>query len=256
MLTVDSVGKIYPPATGVLRHIVQTAHRQPVDALRDVTFQVEPGQIVGLVGPNGAGKSTLIRICATLLEPTVGRVLVDGVDLRDDPRHARHRIGLFLNDDRAIYWRLTGRQNLAFFGVMAGLAPTVARRRADELLEEFDLSRRDGRTFGYSSGMLVRLGLARALIADAPLLILDEPSRSLDPLASDDLKATLRRLADQGRAILLSNHRLDEIQDTCDRVLVVANGRQRAWASISELSVNGRPPAEVIRGMLDADAGR
>lgn len=123
MLKAENVSKAYPPATGLLRYVVQTAHREPVDAVRDVSFDVDRGEVVGLVGPNGAGKSTLIRLCSTLLEPTAGRVLVDGVDLAQDPRAARGRIGLFLNDDRAIYWRLNGRENLRFFGVMAGLPP-------------------------------------------------------------------------------------------------------------------------------------
>ena len=252
MLSVEHLSKTYPPPGGVLRVLVQTAHTEPVVALQDVTFDVRAGEVVGLVGPNGAGKSTLLRTIATLLEPTTGRVLVDGVDIATDPRSARARIGLFLNDDRSIYWRLSGRDNLRFFGVMAGLSPRAAATRADELLEQFDLVRRDRRTFGYSSGMLVRLGLARALVGNPPLLVLDEPSRALDPVASAELVGTLRGLADDGIAVLLSNHRLDEIEETCDRVLVVDEGRQRLWTTMEELRGDGRRPAEVIRALLGA----
>ena len=252
MLRVEGLGKTYPPPSGILRVLVQTAHTEPVVALRDVTFDVRRGEVVGLVGPNGAGKSTLLRTIATLLEPTTDRVLVDGVDTATDPRSARARIGLFLNDDRAIYWRLSGRDNLRFFGVMAGLSPRAATARADELLEQFDLRRRDRRTFGYSSGMLVRLGLARALVANPPLLVLDEPSRALDPVASAELVRTLRALADDGIAVLLSNHRLDEIEETCDRVLVVNEGEQRLWTTMSQLRSAEQRPAETIRALLGA----
>lgn len=255
MLTVDGVSTTYPPPTGWLRLLVQTAHTEPVEALRDVSFEVRSGEVVGLVGPNGAGKSTLLRTCATLLTPSAGRVLVDGVDAHDDPVRARERMGLFLGDDRAVYWRLTGLENLRFFGVMAGMPTDAAIARAHQLLEEFDLARRDRRVFGYSSGMLVRLGLARSLMTSPPLLILDEPSRSLDPVASAELVRRIRNLADDGTAVLLSNHRLDEIEDACDRVLVIDEGQQKLWASMDELGRDGGRPSDAIRSLLGITAG-
>jgi ABC-type multidrug transport system ATPase subunit len=127
MLRVENVAKVYNPPRGLLRLVVRTASTSPVVALRGVQFEANEGEIVGLVGPNGAGKSTLIRICTSLLVPSIGRVLID---------------------ERALYWRLTGRENLVFFGVMAGLTRRKAAARADELLRRFDLHDRDGRVSG------------------------------------------------------------------------------------------------------------
>lgn len=252
MLRVEGVGKIYQPPNGILRFLVRTASSVPVEALQSISFEANAGDIVGLVGPNGAGKSTLIRICASLLTPTSGRVLVDGVDLAEDSRHARAVTGLHLTDERALYSRLTGRENLRFFGVMAGLTPTAADRRAGELLERFGLAHRDGRVFGYSSGMRVRLGLARALLSRPKLVILDEPSRSLDPLASDELHGQLREMAAGGTSVVLSSHRLDEVEAVCDHVLVIINGRQRAWAPIAELSSDSDSAAAALRALLQS----
>ncbi len=228
MLRIENVVKVYERPGPLLRLIVRTASPEPVMALDGLDFEVGRGEIVGLVGPNGAGKSTLIRICSSLLTPTSGRVMLDGVDVTHGAPSVRASIGLLLTDERAFYWRLTGRENLRFFGVMAGLTRRRAQDRADELLEYFDLARRDRRVFGYSSGMRVRLGLARALIAEPDVLILDEPSRSLDPVASEELQATMLQLADGGVAIMLASHRLDEVVACCDRIVVLVAGRQRA----------------------------
>ena len=252
MLAVEGLAKIYEPPTGVWRLLVRTASTTPVHALRGVTFDVAPGQVVGLVGPNGAGKSTLIRLCAGLLTPSAGRVLLDGGDPLDRPEVRHRSLGLVLADDRALYWRLTGRDNLRFFGVMSGLSWVAARSRADELLEQFDLARHDRRVFGYSSGMRVKLSLARALMHRPRTVILDEPSRSLDPMASDDLVARLRGLADDGVAVLLSSHRLDEVEAVCDRVEVIMEGRIAASVAVAELATQARG----LRALLDQPAPR
>lgn len=227
MLTIDGVSKTYPPATGLWRLLMRTASDTPVRALSDVSFAVAPGEVVGLVGPNGAGKSTLFRIVATLLEPSAGTVTVDGFDLAAAPEQIRRRIGLVLEGARGTYGRLTGLDNLEFFGVMAGMDRAAARRRGAELLEIFDLAGRDRRVFGYSSGMRVRLALARALIADPPFLLLDEPTRSLDPKGSVEVMALIRELAASGRAVLFATHRLDEVRTGCDRAVVLTAGRVR-----------------------------
>ena len=253
MLRVEHVGKTYDPPGPALRMLVRTAQAGPVLALHDIDFRVDPGEIVGVIGPNGAGKSTLIRLCSSLLTPTTGRVLVDNRDVSSAPASARARTGLVLADERALYWRLTGRQNLRFFGVMAGLSPQEAADRTEELMETFELASRDRRVFGYSSGMRVRLSLARALLARPALLILDEPTRSLDPVASDDLLAMLRELAGRGCAVLLASHRLDEVEATCDRVLVLIEGEQRAWVRPDDLGDGASSVAAVLRELLHAE---
>lgn len=237
MLEIENVGKRYPLPPPLLRPLMRVAARKPVEALEGVSFHVSKGEVVGLVGPNGAGKSTLIRIIATLLQPTRGEVTVDGYQVSRHPEEVRKRLGLVLEGDRGLYGRLTGRQNLEFFGVLQGLAPPVARHRAGDLLHSFDLVGRDKLVFGYSSGMRARLCLARALIADPPLLVLDEPSRSLDPVASQYVGQLLRRLAGEGRAVLLSSHRLEEVSTFCDQVVVLRGGRVKHVGDSSGLEV-------------------
>lgn len=238
MLEIEDIVKRYLPPPALLRPLIRVASRTPVDALHNVSFQVGKGEIVGLVGPNGAGKSTLIRIIATLLEPTTGSVIVDGYEVSQNPKEVRKRIGLVLEGDRGLYGRLTGRQNLELFGILYGLAPAISTSRAEALLESFDLAGRDKLVFGYSSGMRARLCLARALIADPPLLLLDEPSRSLDPVASHEMGRRLHELAREGRSILFSSHRLDEISRLCDRVVVLMRGTVKHIGPPSELDIN------------------
>lgn len=250
MLRVEHVSKTYDPPERALRLLIRTAQRTPVLALADIDFEVRRGQVVGVVGPNGAGKSTLIRICTSLLTPSRGRVLLDGEDLASAVPSLRARIGLVLAEERALYWRLTGRQNLQFFGRMWGLPPAGADARADELLEQFGLAGRDRRVFGYSSGMRVRLSLARALLPNPDLIILDEPTRSLDPVASEALLDTLSGLADDGHAVLLATHRLDEVEAICHRVLVLIEGRQHTWLSTDELRNGDIPIAASLRSLL------
>ena len=254
MLRVESVSKTYFPPRGVLRFAVRTASTVPVVALREIDFEAKVGEIVGLVGPNGAGKSTLIRICTSLVIPTAGRVLIGGHDVATGSSRALASTGLLLTDERALYWRLTGRENLVFFGVMAGLSQRSAGARADELLRRFDLHDRDRRVFGYSSGMRVRLGLARALIGRPKLLILDEPSRSLDPVATSELHQHLLALASEGTTVVLSSHRLEEVESLCDHVVVLVKGRQRAWVTTAELAEGAGSVAASLRAMLEVDS--
>jgi ABC-2 type transport system ATP-binding protein len=226
-LELRGVAKTYMPAPWYLRPVVRVASSKPVDALHDVSFSVAPGEIVGLIGPNGAGKTTLLKIISTLLEPSAGTATIDGIDVVESPRAAREQLGLVLTGDRATYWRLSGRQNLEFFGVLAGLSVPESRRRAGEMLERLGLADRDRRVMGYSSGMRAALNVARATMGEPSLLVLDEPTRSLDPLASISVGHLLREQADAGRTVLLSSHRMDEVATWCDRVVVLIDGTVR-----------------------------
>jgi ABC-2 type transport system ATP-binding protein len=211
-----------------------------------VSLHVDPGEIVGVVGPNGAGKTTLVKIASTLLEPTSGRVLVGGHDVTRHASDARALLGTMLADDRVVYLRLTGRQNLEFFAAMAGLPRHVARQRADEVLVQLGLADRDRRVFGYSSGMRTLLNLGRAMLPRPPMLLLDEPTRSLDPLASRDIAAALRRVTDDGAALLLTSHRLEEVVALCDRVAVLVNGLVSFEGKPRDLDDGDGPVAALI----------
>jgi ABC-2 type transport system ATP-binding protein len=252
MLRVDAVEKVFPRPAGMQRVLIRGASDEAVHALRGVDLQVAPGEVVGLVGPNGAGKTTLIKIIATLLEPTAGRVNVAGHDVRHDPLGVRRQLGLVLADDRSLYWRLTGRQNLEFFAAMHGLRRADARARVDELLERVGLADRDKLVFGYSSGMRSRLSIARALLARPRVLVLDEPTRALDPVACADVARLLREAAADGVAVLLSSHRVDEIETVCDRITVVLSGTVRFTGTAAELAGEERF-ATALHAMLAAD---
>ena len=157
-------------------------------------------------------------------------------------------------DDRVVYQRLTGRQNLEFFGVISGLSRSAAARRADELLERLELADRDKQVFGYSSGMRSRLNLARALLADPPLLLLDEPTRSLDPVATAFVEDLLVDLASEGRAILMSSHNLTQVTAKCRRLVVILDGECRFTGSPTELETSGKAAATALAEMLGQEA--
>jgi ABC-2 type transport system ATP-binding protein len=253
MLQVEGVRRTYQPVKGLLRALTRTATDVPVEALRGIDFTVRRGRIVGLVGPNGAGKTTLIRIVAGLLDPDEGRVLVNGHDPALDQAAAARSVGLVLADDRSLYWRLTGRQNLEFHAALYGLSREVAAVRAGEVLATVGLDDSTRKVFGYSTGMRARLAIARSLVPDPPVLVLDEPTRSLDPLAARDTCDLLRGLADGGRAVLLASHRLEELERIADDIAVLIDGRIVFLGSVEELRVNGDTIMTRLEQLLDDD---
>lgn len=256
MLQAEEVRKVYEPPPGWLRPLIRSAVRSPVEALRGVSMEVAGGEILGLIGPNGAGKTTLIKIISTLLEPTSGRVTIDGFDVTTHAQEVCSRLGLVLEGDQGLYDRLTGLQNLVFYGMLAGLPRAASRARASETLELLELAHRDKLLFGYSAGMRMRLSIGRALMADPPLIVLDEPTRSLDPVASRFTSRLLRGLAAEGRAILLSNHRLDEVVETCDRVVAIVHGQVRFSGRMAEVAESPGSAAMVLSDLLEREAQR
>ncbi len=242
MLTVEHVDKSFPiaqGAAGVLRSLVRPAPRRKV--LHDITLEVRRGELFGLLGPNGAGKSTLLKLLATLTTPDGGRMTVDGIDVARDPIAAKRRIGMCTGDERSFYFRLTARHNLEFFGALVGLGGATLRRRIKECAELVDLTHALDRRFGgFSSGMRVRLTVARALLADPPLLFLDEPTRAVDPVHAQELRGLIRtNLVQQaGKTVVLATNLLEEAWELCDRVAVVNHGRIVALGPPRELDVD------------------
>jgi ABC-2 type transport system ATP-binding protein len=251
-LVVDRVNHVYAPPRGLQRRLIRTASTTDVRALTDVSMVCRPGEVVGLVGPNGAGKTTLLKIMSTLLEPTSGSVTVAGYDTSTHAHDVRRVLGLVLSDDRALYWRMTGRQNLEFFGMMQGLSRAESRKRADLLLEAVGLAGRDRLVFGFSSGMRSRLSIARGLLHRPQVLILDEPTRALDPVAAAAIGRMLRKTARSGVAVLLSSHRLEEIEQVCDRIVAIVGGSIRFEGTPAELAGETRF-AEALHDLLTAD---
>jgi ABC-2 type transport system ATP-binding protein len=193
-----------------------------IRALDGMSLTVGRGEVVGLLGHNGAGKTTTVRLLLGILAPDRGAIRVLGRDPLHDGPDVRRSIGL-VSATPGVDERLTARQNLAFAADVYGVDD---RERAGALLEQFDLySRADDRVAGFSTGMRQRLALARALLHDPPLLLLDEPTAALDPVVSREVRATVERLAGEGRSVVLCSHNLTEAQQLCDRVVVLQEGR-------------------------------
>jgi ABC-2 type transport system ATP-binding protein len=199
-------------------------------ALNGIDLEIPFGEVTALVGRNGAGKSTLIRIIASLILPDEGSVVVDGFDVALEPDRARRRMGLTLGDDRSFFWRLSGRRNLEFFAALHGMRAKAARAACAEVLEAVELtSVGDRRVDRYSTGMRSRLGIARSLLGNPSVLLLDEPTRSLDPESAHEVQKLMADLArSRGAAVLLATHDLHEAAVLASEVVVMANGSIRA----------------------------
>jgi sodium transport system ATP-binding protein len=206
-----------------------------VQALDGVSFRAEDGRITGLLGPNGAGKSTTLRILYSTLRPDSGSAFVDGELVEQDNIGVRQRLGV-LSHNAGLYPSLTARENIEYFGRLAGLSSIAARRRAEELLsllELEDIATRRAR--GFSQGQRLKTALARALVHAPRNLILDEPTNGLDVPAVRKLRALLIRLRDQGQCILFSSHVMQEVALLCDDVVVITRGAVVAQGRPDEL---------------------
>jgi ABC-2 type transport system ATP-binding protein len=208
-----------------------------VHALRGVDLHVKTGEIFGLLGPNGAGKTTLLKILSCLVLPDAGRAELGGCDVRHENK-VKFRLGLVHSDERSFYWRLSGRDNLRFFARLYDVPGRRIDSRIDELLRKVDLAAAAPRRFSdYSSGMKQRLAIARALLHDPPILLMDEPTRSLDPAASLSLRALIRDelKGRDGKTVLLATHNLREAEALCDRIAILVEGTVRQVGTIAEV---------------------
>lgn len=206
---------------------VENIHKRfgAVQAVNGVSFRVADGRITGLLGPNGAGKSTTLRILSTVLKPDAGTVRVDGSDVRDAPLAARLKLGV-LPHASGLYPRLTARENIRYYGELNGLAGRMLDTRIDELVELLEMREFAERPAkGFSQGQRIKVALARALVHKPRNLALDEPTNGLDVMATRALRATIRRLRDQGHCVLFSSHVMQEVAQLCDAIVIIAHGR-------------------------------
>jgi len=229
-IAVDHLSQTYPVPFLRLKKLLRRKFKPPVEALRNVSFEIREGEIFGLIGPNGAGKTTLTKIIATLIQPTAGAVSVKGHDTVIDDQRVRRNVGLAGAEERSFYWRLTAEQNLLFFARLYGLSNRTARRRLAELFELLDLQGIARRRFAeLSTGNKQRLAVARAMLAEPPVLLLDEPTRSLDPIAATRMRSTIKSLSQRNKStIFLTSHNLPEVEELCDRVAIISKGEIRA----------------------------
>jgi sodium transport system ATP-binding protein len=205
-------------------------------AVDAVSFTCNDGEVFGLLGPNGAGKTTLLRLLCSVLEPTAGTALVDGLDIHKASTHVRARVGLLV-ETAGLYTRFTPREHLRFYGHLHGLDGPALGKRVDAVLEMLEMADfADRRTEGFSAGMNRRVILGQALIHDPPNVLLDEPTAGLDVMSTRNVRALVARFREEGRCILISTHLMDEAQRLCDRVAVIHKGRLQAEG----------PPADLI----------
>ncbi|HEX5579424.1 MAG TPA: ATP-binding cassette domain-containing protein, partial [Candidatus Limnocylindria bacterium] len=255
---VDAVGLVKEYERG-RRTTWQRIRRRPDQrerfrAVDGIDLRVERGEIFGVLGPNGAGKTTTMKMLSTLLEPTAGTARILGYDVVREARDVRRRMGAVLSDGRSLYWKLTARENLEYFAALYHVSPKEQAARIAAALEAVKLEdRADDYVERYSTGMRQRLVLARALLPDPELLLLDEPTVGLDPQSSRDLRDRVRDLQAQGRTVLLTTHYMEEADQLCDRIAIVDHGhvvaldtptglkRTIAATEVVRLEVQGAP---------------
>ncbi len=220
-------------------------HFGALRAVDGLSFAVETGQICGFVGPNGAGKTTTMRIIAGVDAPTSGEVFVDGISVLEYPEKTCRHVG-FMPDDFFRYPNLTVGEYLDFFAAAYGLRGRAKRARIETIAGFLDLGElRDRRCDQLSKGMAQRLSLARALVHDPEILVLDEPAAGLDPRSRIQLRELLRVLGREGKAILVSSHILTELSEICDSVVIIERGKLRASGSVSAIMARLRPHARL-----------
>jgi ABC-type multidrug transport system ATPase subunit len=237
-ISVDSLEKWFPPSSRGWRAFLQPFASATSAALRGIAFEVAPGESVALLGANGAGKSTLLRILATLLIPTRGKAYVAGHDVVNAPREVRRNLGYHAGMDLGFYARLTGRENLRFFARLNHLQNELIESRTNFLAERFELtSALDKQVRMLSSGTVQKLSLVRALLHQPKVLLLDEPTRSLDAFAAAGFRRILKTevLGEQGSSLLFASHSMEEIELLADRVAVLHDGKLLAFDSPARL---------------------
>ncbi|HKV61928.1 MAG TPA: ABC transporter ATP-binding protein [Candidatus Acidoferrum sp.] len=237
-ISVESLAKSFPPARSGWRTFLQPFEKATAVALAGVSFEIREGESLALLGANGAGKSTLLRIIATLLVPTSGRARVAGHDTVNHSREVRRRLGYHAGTDHGFYARLTARENLLFFGQLNLLSRPAAVQRIAQLAEQFQIGEAlDRQVRTLSTGTVQRLSLARALLHQPSVLLLDEPTRSLDAIAAAEFRRFLKSevLRHGHTSLLFASHTLAEVELLADRVAVIDAGRLLACDTISTL---------------------
>ena len=251
--------------TGLTKLYPVPMRRQKVVAVKDLNLEVEEGQVYGLLGPNGSGKSTTLKILLGLVTPTRGESKIFGQDSTD---YRSHRDVGFLPENPYFYKYLTAEETLRFYGKICGMGGRALDERIGELLAlvgmEYARHRRVG---GYSKGMLQRIGLAQALIQDPRLLVLDEPTAGVDPLGSRQIRDLILELKKRGKTVLLTSHLLEQVQEVCDRVGIMARGVMMREGRLDDLvTVEGQTEyivenasaelTEKIQALVKASGGK
>jgi ABC-2 type transport system ATP-binding protein len=224
-----------------------------VTAINDVSFDILAGQVVGLLGPNGAGKTTTVKSILGLVTPTSGTVSVHGIPVHENRSRSYTRVSAVLEGARNVYWRLTVRENLAFFAGLHGIDPETRRSEHEAIIETLGLeAKADEPVRNLSRGMKQKVAFGCTLARETPTIFLDEPMLGLDVTTTHDLEAELRRLArEEGKTIVLTSHDMDVVQAVCDRVIVIDGGEIIADDPVEDLL--GAFEAQTYRVRIDGE---
>lgn len=244
VVTARGVSKTYYPYGRAMRLLLRSPVTSPVEALQTIDFDLAEGEVCVVLGANGAGKSTLFRVLTGLTTPTTGTAHVGGHSVVDSAPRIRRLIGFAPADDRTLLLRHSCTENLQFHGRMQGMRGARLARRITETLDVVGLAdKRDTTGFALSSGMRARLQIARALLHEPRVLILDEPTGAIDPLGAREIIAMVRQVAHERRtAVLLSSHRLEEIEELQERVMVLDRGRVAFQGNLGRLQSTWSKP--------------
>jgi sodium transport system ATP-binding protein len=207
---------------------------KPFRAVDELTFHARSGIVFGLLGPNGAGKTTALRMLSTLIPPTSGRAFLGGYSITGEPSEVRRHIG-FLTGSTGLYPRLTAREVVRYFALMYGMPRDTVEARIDTLFEELRIDFPNKRCGALSTGMKQRVSIARAIVHDPPILIMDEPTTGLDVLASKDIVEFIIRSRDAGKCIIFSTHIMSEAERLCDDIAIIHRGRIIAAGTVDQL---------------------
>ena len=231
--------KIFRPARNMFS--LKSPPVKAITALYQLNLQIRKGEIFAVLGPNGAGKTTLIKILCSLITPTSGTALINGYDVIKDEDKIKSLIGLVIGEERSFYWRLTGRENLEFFGVLHNLSLREVRKKAEAIMELLEIEDPDKRFHEYSTGNKQKLALARCLLSNSEIIFMDEPTKSLDPGVASRLKKFIKEVLVEKakKTVFFSTHMIQEAEELADRIAIMDKGLIKACGSLNELKVNG-----------------
>lgn len=209
-------------------------------ALDSVSLKIEKGEIFALLGPNGAGKTTLIKILSTLIFADKGEIKIAGYDLKTQEELAKSKIGLVTGEERSLYWRLSGRQNLEFFGTMYNFTKKQIKERINNLNDILEIDDLDKPFENYSTGMKHRVALARCLLSEPEVIFMDEPTKSMDPSSANKFRIFIKEtlVKKLGKTLFFTTHQTEEASELADRIAIISKGKIKAWGKIENINLD------------------
>ncbi len=245
----SNVKKYYPVPLSMRSILSLRLSRKRKLVLDDISISVNRGEIFGIIGPNGAGKTTIMKIMCHLTAPSAGKALVCGHDVEKEWPKVLNRIGYCISEERSFFWRLSGRQNLEFFSALMEVPARTMHRKIEELLELLDLrGAADDRFMNYSSGMKQKMAIARSLLADPEVLLMDEPTKGLDPGAAFKIRTFIEDyIASRDKTAIFTTNRVGDIENLCRRIAILNKGRIVTQGSVADIRSSFRESTGIMK---------